>query len=193
MLLTTSALSMRSVPLLQNGSFASPTLRRLVTASGSRGYFNHEVRISKLETARKELTRTVSDMQKTDRSLLQIVDQKGSKYESKFSEQLEEFAKKLQPLEASIQDVRREQRDMQNTLSFIQWGGTLFATIVTACSTVFGFSDKLHMLRPVFSTAALILGIAYLLFAWQKHNDSKANNHLEQGHTSAKSPDRLVT
>lgn len=55
-------------------------------------------------------------MQETQRTLLKVVDDKGAKYDDKFSHLLQEFSEKLQPVQQSIMDLQTSQKDLRRDM-----------------------------------------------------------------------------
>lgn len=153
------------------------------------GASSTEVRIVVIETTLGDMKQDVSDVKKTQRTLLQVVDDKGAKYEDKFSLQLREFTEKLEPIQQSItdlqdsqkelrKDMQDSQKDLQNELQQIKWGGAFVVAVLSLFCSLFGnVSDKLPELGIALIVAVLVpvllaSAIAALILLWRKVSSS---------------------
>ena len=58
-----------------------------------------------------------SDLRETDRTLLQVVDVKGERYESKFDDKLDKFSDKLQPVLTDLATLKNSTATLQNSVT----------------------------------------------------------------------------
>lgn len=117
----------------------------------------------------------IADLKTTDRTLLQVVDKKGEKYQQEFKDQLKEFSEKLQPLQ-------KTQRDMQNSLTLIQLGGPFIAATLAAFDDLFGnVTDKLHLIvSALWVELGVLLVLLVLLKIGQDVIKSRSDNKQKE-------------
>ncbi len=76
-----------------------------------------------------------SDLRDTDRTLLQVVDGKGERYESKFDDKLDKFSEKLQPVLTKLTSLE-DSTTLKNSLTLIKWGGAFVAAVLAAVGVI---------------------------------------------------------